>query len=744
MKRIALTITFLLALGAGWRIAKACSPDFLRAVFSYVRHPDLPRTEFIDGRLGVLQPTFARSYLVIAYRYLNGVGLNPREREQARDYYKDRGTQSWDKTGADWAALWYAAHPQPNLITGGQLGYDAETNSFFLNCADDAFRTAIHTADERRTTFGATIAAFRSWVEAQETVFRNCSRGQFAQPEEAAADMPPIIRADREYQIAAAYFYAGKYQEALDRFHRIAKDESSPWASISRYLAVRTLLRMPGREEALHSEAASILSDPKLNALQGMTWNLAQRAAIHEKDQDYFRGLAHLLSAQGQDDGLRDELYNYTDMYDDVIGNSDPNMIYGPDRNATVDLARFRDADLTDWIYTFQSRSAAEFDHSLSRWKETHSPAWLLAALEHASQDQAKGNGLLDAAAAIDEASPAYLTARFHLLRFTGARKSLDELLNGSALKDLPSSTNLFRGLRMLAAPNFADFIGFAARKPVMFALQTNVGEVPDDFRADRKSTQFFDADTTVVLNRKTPFRLLNDAALGGQLNSELRHEALLVAFTRGLMLNADLSKIATQLAGAEPYLRESGTDGKRFAAAFFLLHHPEARPYFATGISRHSDPGKIDDYRDNWWCPMDIETTMDSRVNDQWSAATPNLLQRSTKSETPEFLSGAAAAEAKSEMDKLGKLSAATDFLGGIVLQFAKSHPDDPRVPEALSEIVRAGRYGCADVDTWKTTRSAFQSLQLKYPKSDWAKRTPTWFKSEQDIRAEVKSRER
>ena len=92
--------------------------------------------------------------------------------------------------------------------------------------------------------------------------------------------------------------------------------------------------------------------------------------------------------------------------------------------------------------------------------------------------------------------------------------------------------------------------------------------------------------------------------------------------------------------------------------------------------------------------------------------------------------------------MERLVKLSAATDFLGGIVLSFAKSHPDDPRVPEALSGIVRAGRYGCADVNTWKTTRSAFQVLQLKYPKNDWAKRTPTWFKSEQDIRAELKAR--
>jgi hypothetical protein len=76
MRRLLLAAGLVSLAAAGWRIAEACAPDFFRAVFSYARHPDLPRTEFINGRLGVFQPTFARSYLVIAYRYLTGVGMN--------------------------------------------------------------------------------------------------------------------------------------------------------------------------------------------------------------------------------------------------------------------------------------------------------------------------------------------------------------------------------------------------------------------------------------------------------------------------------------------------------------------------------------------------------------------------------------------------------------------------------------------------------------------------------------------
>ena len=58
MKRIALLAALALAAGGVWRVARACAPDFYRAVFTYVRHPDLTRGAFVDGRLGVMQPTF--------------------------------------------------------------------------------------------------------------------------------------------------------------------------------------------------------------------------------------------------------------------------------------------------------------------------------------------------------------------------------------------------------------------------------------------------------------------------------------------------------------------------------------------------------------------------------------------------------------------------------------------------------------------------------------------------------------
>ncbi len=778
-RRIVLALSLAIAVAGGWWFGKACAPDFFTAVFSYKRHPDLPRGRFIDGRLGVLQPTFARSYLVIAYRYLNGIGMNPGEREQARDYYNDRDDLgSWGHVGPDWPAQWRAVRseiqsppaPPTPLITNGQLYYDPDTHSFYPNCAEDAFRIAIHTLQARRVRFGSTSRAFRSWIQAQDKVFQNCGGGPEAIPSKASADLPAVIRADRDYQIAAAHFYAGDYEDALDLFRRVSQDAVSPWSPISRYLVVRALLRMTGDEVTgqtadpqLKREAQSILADSKLASIHGMTWNLVERAGIRQRDQTYFQELGRLLSSTGQDDGFREELWNYTDMYDGVIGKADPNASFAPSKPVAGDPARFRDVDLSDWIFCFQSRDSSVFSHSLERWKQTRSAAWLLAALAHAGAATAGKEGLLRAAANVSESSPAFLTARFHLFRIyeqigdkAAARDGLTQLLASSTLKDLPSSVNLFRGLRMLTAPTFEDFVQFAARKPVMVTTYLNMGEEPffywgSDARF-KNTEERFDRDGARLLNRHTPFRLLKQAALGDSMPAELRSEALLTAFTRGLMLGEELSDIARKLATTQPdlasltdgYPLETTDEGRRFAAAFLLLRRPEARPYFASGISRQTPPGKLDNYHDNWWCPMDIELALDSRANVTNSYdPTPNILQDSTNHITPEFLSGDIAAEAKREFAKLGNMSAATDFLAGIVFHYAKAHPDDTRIPEALHNLVRSGHYGCADVNTWKTTREAFRMLHLRYPANEWTKRTPTWFKNNFDIRRELKARQ-
>jgi hypothetical protein len=122
-----------------------CAIDYQVAVFTFRKHPDFPRSEFLAGHLGVLQPTYARSYLYVAYRYLSGVGFNAAEREQVRLYWDDRLTGAWDGTGIDWIDRWERARkripgagdpPQwPTKPDDQGFNYDAPIYSWTLNCA---------------------------------------------------------------------------------------------------------------------------------------------------------------------------------------------------------------------------------------------------------------------------------------------------------------------------------------------------------------------------------------------------------------------------------------------------------------------------------------------------------------------------------------------------------------------------------------------------------------------------------
>jgi hypothetical protein len=499
-----------------------------------------------------------------------------------------------------------------------------------------------------------------------------------------------------------------------------------------------------------------------------MTLNLLNRAQLRARDQDFFRTLAQLLASRHQDDGLREELWNYTDLYDVIIGRRDPNQApeYINPNQPPPPLKRssFSDADLTDWIFTVQSHEAADADHAIRKWRQTGSRAWLMAALIRADGPRARRFGLIDASRSFEPGSPGYLLAAYHRNRLRietsgkdAAREELNAILASDNLHDLPSSVNLFRSLRMLAAPAFHDFTTFALRKPVLFTSTDDEGQFPENSPDSPEEKAWFDrtlgkfaqgekrldCDSTYILNYQTPFRLLEEAALDPGAPPSLHRELLLTAFTRGLMLNKDLAAIAKALAGddsafeplARPYLDAVSDEEKRFAAAFLILRHPEARPYLASGIPRQTPPGKIDNYRDNWWCPMDLPVELDSFAN--MGGLCVIRAASSRRAPVAEFLSSEEAVQARLEVTALGRAGNATDFLGRIVLDYAAGRRDS-RIPEALHLLVQAGHFGCQDTNTWKTSRAAFRELHERYPGSAWAAKTKSWFR-DQSIRGRI-----
>ncbi|MBL8170087.1 MAG: hypothetical protein JNJ50_18155, partial [Acidobacteria bacterium] len=188
-----------------------CGPFAPEIIFTHTVHPDFPLERFAHGELGVLQSSYARSYLVAAYRHLNGIGLDANEEKALVALWRERlGTSDEDSVRQS-VDEWLAERKK--IVPSGKAPevdvYFSENGQNYYysitNCQADAFKTAARTLRERAQQLGATNATVINWVQAQDQVFANCS-GEKNIPSAVTPDAAPLARADRAYQIAAANF----------------------------------------------------------------------------------------------------------------------------------------------------------------------------------------------------------------------------------------------------------------------------------------------------------------------------------------------------------------------------------------------------------------------------------------------------------------------------------------------------------------------------------------------------------
>lgn len=223
--------------------ANACGPSVLAPVFVFKESSDFPFNDFAAGNTGIIQPTFGRKTLLIAYRYLNGGTFTPDEQEALVRAL--RGKPPEDE-GEDAVKLWVTARREvvpneekpPEIYTEREYGgYD-----FFPNCTRNAFEVATATLKDRVAKHGAEDRHVRAWLAAQDLVFQNCQTGAGI-PNNPGPESPSWLRKDRDYQIGAALLYSLNFDEARSQFAKIASDPESPWQETADYLVGRTLVR---------------------------------------------------------------------------------------------------------------------------------------------------------------------------------------------------------------------------------------------------------------------------------------------------------------------------------------------------------------------------------------------------------------------------------------------------------------------------------------------------------------------
>jgi hypothetical protein len=208
------------------------------------------------------------------------------------------------------------------------------------------------------------------------------------------------------------------------------------------------------------------------------------------------------------------------------------------------------------------------------------------------------------------------------------------------------------------------------------------------------------------------------DAASNKLLPTGLQAGIAQAAWVRAVVLDRipQAQAVAPRLAELRPQLRaalqswlnEKDAEAAKFQAVLLMLRTPGLQPVIRDRFGRVTADNRIDDFRDNWW-----------DLSEPGSLLEP----------TPQFLPQAERAAGRKEWQQLQTAALrAPDYLCGETVAWARAHPDDPRVPEALHLAVRTTRY-TNGARTTSFPKQAFQLLHSRYPKSKWAALTPYWY---------------
>ena len=741
---------------------EACGPFFEDDVFVSTTGPD-DIAAFARGQLGILQAGFDSNEYAVAYRYLNGGKLSDAElafyapaisRPQIVTDYRNlspeqiAAAQKAEKEAQENAqpfGQWLKERAQyiPEGAPGEQkpvfpTNYDGtiSLDEGYLNCPDPAFQNAMLTLTKRADTWGKKSPQLIDWIYGQDSVFSNCTGKTAVIPTPAPDDSPVLLRADRAYQIASAAFYAKQFDEAIRQFAAIAADGSSPWAAWGPYLAARATVRkafaMGKTTNPYSGDLASYDADTMLRAQQMLESilqqpNLRLSRSIIQDELNFVRirtepeqrakeiGIA--LAGPAPDPNFANDIRDLNWLLLKQVKTSNP-------------------PPLLSWIAAW--RGGATGATAYATWQQSHALPWLVMAIVKADASDPFASELINEAAEIPPDAHAYDTVFFHRVRLLTALKRTDEAgaLLDAAIPPLqrqkPSSNlNALLGERMAVARNFKEFLIYAPRATLKTESQGSYdlhGQCNERARAVNRDADCpelkqpqFNEDAVTVLNRNTPIDLLIEAATSPSMPANLRQNIAVAAWTRTILLQDSAS--AAKLSPSLPKeIRDTAGSSTAFPASLAILRNPGIRPYLETGIPRVASYSYFDNLRNNWWCKPWGQSQYSGEAKPM---PVPNV----------GFLPADALSRADSEYQQLQQLPDSVVVIGQRVLDYAKAHPDDANIPEALALVVRAGHYACqpySGTDKSEYTpvsKAAFELLHRRYPKSPWALKTRFYY---------------
>jgi hypothetical protein len=382
---------------------------------------------------------------------------------------------------------------------------------------------------------------------------------------------------------------------------------------------------------------------------------------------------------------------------------------------------------LAHWIAVFQAAAPA-----LEIWRGKRTMPWLIAALATSKSPEA-----IEAAHAVKRDSPGYDSAVYYGILAQiragdpdAARVWADEAM---ASKPADSTMNLLKAERLRLARDWTEFLKFAPRRAVAESSDEDGSDGPVYADTAKEKPFALDADSVRALNETVPLSLWVNAAGNRLLAANLQGDVAQAGWVRSVILD-DAERahtFALRVAALKPdlagemrsYLAEKDAAAARFAAVFLMLRAPGFEPVLRPGLGRATPVTKSDMLRDNWWM-LERNLYGDSPEHQALFDLYPDGHFGPTGF-LPEAQRSAGAKEWQELSQRAGN---SVNFLCGLTLDWARAHPQDARVPQALHLAVEATHYGPSS-ESSSYSKEAFDLLHRRYPTSEWTKKTKYWY---------------
>ena len=215
--------------------------------------------------------------------------------------------------------------------------------------------------------YGIKSKEVSDWLSAQDLVFSEYKDKAKDKKtlEQLPKEEPEFAQNERNYQIAAYYFYNQKWDQAIDAFSLIEKNKKSRWRNIAPYLVARAYIRKAQLQEksdrkAMFSNAKqqlqSILANKDNSSIHKSSKNLLQYISIRLEPDRTLDVLGDRIASGKSPSSFLNDLTDITKLFDDIeIQQEDE------DESKMKPKPPVFQSDLGEWVWLFNSNKKDSF-----------------------------------------------------------------------------------------------------------------------------------------------------------------------------------------------------------------------------------------------------------------------------------------------------------------------------------------------------------------------------------------------